>query len=1382
MLETGAKLLFQNDFATHDGLFSISRFYRSFPAGRSLAFRSTARGLASGWAFNFAYELQFNEFSGSPSNPDAQVAFVTPDGVAYDFVLAPDGSWMPWSGAGLSYEPADITVELLGGLPSDLSDLMDSPSTWQIVDEQDRTITFIAQPYPNTNDYRIARPTSIEYRGGYTWTFSYGSDHALSEIVDSFGRQAQFTWHYRHITSLSGQPGGAPHPEAIDEITFPDGSSARYIYDPTPNGVAAAAPTPLIERLIGVEWLNPSGETVDSTTLHYEDPRFGWHITGVTDHRNERVSNYTYNDHGRVATTSGAAGSELYTIEYLTTSSGVERRVVNPLGRAAVYTFDRFGNRPIDLRFTEMDGEPSANCPASASSVAYDSSGFVSSYVDEEGRATQFTRDARGLTTQLVEASGSQNARATEYSWHSSLNVPVSVETQELRREFDYDTAGRLIRTRLVDQTNHLSPYPTYGRVREWAYSYTSEGLVSTIDGPLPGLVDQVEYTYDSNGYISTYTNSLGHLTRVTSTDARGGPTTIEDPNGVETRFTYDALGRATGITVNPGPNQSDYGMTYTPAGDLFRLSLPEGAYLEHSYDADRRLTLVANDRGETVSYSYNAADAITSVVVESETSSVLFEQTYAYDELARVIALVGADAQSTGFGYDKVSNLVALDDARSQTYSFSFDALNRLISQTDPEANSFVLGYNNANQLVTHEDPRALVTTRVVDGFGFVIQENSPDRGAWSYWYDNAGRLTKLWDGANAERIFTYDAAGRRVSMSFSSAPAEDVNYTYDSTANGNYGVGRLTRVDDQTGHTEFTYDAQGRVTERVKSIGSNVYATGYQYDRNGEVTRLSLPSGRQIYYERASDGRIISVRMGDSAEATSSSLVSNVVWEPARGLAEMDIANGLSLERRYDADGWLNDNIVTGLSGAIVDVSYSRDGTGALTYQNDYSPDSPRTAGFGYTASGRLDWANGPWGELSYSYDSNGNRTETRIVSGGGVSAYEFVIVDSANNRVDEVRDTNWNLQREFFYGLNGELVREDRGQDTYAYFYNTSGRLVHVTLNGTTVGQYGYDAFGHRVWRDVDGGSTASLDYVFDGAGYLMSVNDANTGSPIREFIWLNDILIAFVDHSPGTPKLFFVHTGQVNEVLAITDATGGVVLQSYLRPYGLQEVIPGIAASIDLRLPGQWVQSETGGLFQNWHRDYDPALGRYIQPDPIGLAAGPNVYTYVDANPLNAIDPTGLQTVVPEFQVPPGTPISPYLEPYVPYNQLPLSARQVLSSRFLVRDDQTGELWLGFDIQTWNKGPTFPRRGFLARFFPNGTVYCPVGVPLPPPYSERNPSPGFRYTPHGLDPRSPFPNIKAYNDNGQAISPVTGRTISPRSPEAHYPTVYHPSVGN
>jgi len=45
-----------------------------------------------------------------------------------------------------------------------------------------------------------------------------------------------------------------------------------------------------------------------------------------------------------------------------------------------------------------------------------------------------------------------------------------------------------------------------------------------------------------------------------------------------------------------------------------------------------------------------------------------------------------------------------------------------------------------------------------------------------------------------------------------------------------------------------------------------------------------------------------------------------------------------------------------------------------------------------------------------------------------------------------------------------------------------------------------------------------------------------------------------------------------------------------------------------------------------------RYYDPTIGRFISEDPIGFDAGANFYGYVENNPINSVDPSGLRDVI------------------------------------------------------------------------------------------------------------------------------------------------------
>ena len=101
--------------------------------------------------------------------------------------------------------------------------------------------------------------------------------------------------------------------------------------------------------------------------------------------------------------------------------------------------------------------------------------------------------------------------------------------------------------------------------------------------------------------------------------------------------------------------------------------------------------------------------------------------------------------------------------------------------------------------------------------------------------------------------------------------------------------------------------------------------------------------------------------------------------------------------------------------------------------------------------------------------------------------------------------------------------------------------------------------------------------------------------------------------------------FVHADHLGTPRAMTDTAQAVVWDHVTRPFGETYALLGLAEN-NRRFPGQYFDAETD-LHYNYFRDYDPALGRYVQSDPIGLIGGLNTFAYVKNRAINFYDAQG-----------------------------------------------------------------------------------------------------------------------------------------------------------
>lgn len=751
---------------------------------------------------------------------------------------------------------------------------------------------------------------------------------------------------------------------------------------------------------------------------------------------------------------------------------------------------------------------------------------------------------------------------------------------------------------------------------RNWNYTYTAQGLIETADGPRTDVQDFTRYTYDAKGNVIKVTNALGQETLLGNYDDRGNPGTITDANGVVSTLTYSGVDPKIASITIAGSTTS---FEHDAVGQLTKITRTDGSWLQYTYDPARRLTAITNNLGERVEYDVDVAGKRTAQRLKDASGTLKQQQSWVYDELGRLLRSVGAGAQTDHYQYDLNDNPTGHTNPRQFSNSSSFDALDRLVSQTDALNGVTQLGYDAQDNLTKVQDPRGVTTRYEYDGLGNLTKLISPDSGTSTFEYDAAGNVTKQTDARGVVVTFSYDALNRLTTRHYPATPALDATYSYDATAGGNAGIGRLTAIQDGSGTLAYRYDARGNLIGQARSLSINGQTLAdtvtFQYDAADQLVGIGYPGAVQVGYPRNAGGQVTSVTLAlDGSSATN--VASGISYLPFGPLQQLTWANGIQLNRQYDQDyqltrqdvgPWRND--------------YQRDANGNIT---ELANNLWGTLTYGYDALDRLTSENATGKQGSYSYDAVGNRTQRQVTEGSttATTTYQYA---SNSNRLTAIDGQTVNAD------AAGNLT-QDRASRLLGY--DAQNRLATVTSNGQQVAEYRYNSLGQRIAKLTGQGFTT---YLYSPDGQLLAETDYNstaTQQRSQAYLWLDSMPLASVEkQGSNAPRVLYLHSDHLNTPRLATSANQQIVWQWQSDAFGngtpnQDPQASGQQTVINLRFPGQYFDGESG-LYYNYFRNYDPETGRYVESDPIGLEGGINAYGYVGANPMMGIDVLGLE---------------------------------------------------------------------------------------------------------------------------------------------------------
>ena len=1097
------------------------------------------------------------------------------------------------------------------------------------------------------------------------------TDGMVRGVIDANGRVV-YTLHYTGALiaeirdyPIAGNSGDLPARSVkyqydvnnrLTQVTDVRGNTTKYDYD------AANRIVKITDQEGRIEQLAYNGDTVAKRTapdggvtdyaFDYDDTnkQFASKITGPETEAGRRVEDLTHN---RVAkpvrrVVNGRIDEEVH----YDTGARAEIRT-NARGFSTRTTRNEFD------QVVQVDQEDGTVVKRSYSALNLQ----LTEETDEAGIKTQYQYDGKGNLTKKTEAAGTPDERVTEYEVNSlgqtiratrkGRTEANGTVTPDAAWQIEYDAQGQVRKTTDPE-----------GNARQYAYDRASN-LVSATDA----LGNTTRYDVDADGNLIKVTDALGH-TRSYVYDKVGNLVTVTDARGKKTQSAYDAMNRRT-QTVNPvggiyKMHHNGQGLPVSEADEDNRTSQAE-------FDNFLRITKEIDALGNVTVYSYAIPDGsgsgtLGTLYAPTEVNYPTFTKRNRLDERERPTSetllnpnSLGTEGLVSSTAYDKRGRVKSETDANGKTRFYSYDALGQLLETTDSLGNKTQAQYDARGNLIQLTDAKGNVNRFEYDRNNRVVKEVLPLGQTTQYGYDAAGNPANRIDPNGNKTAYAFDAANRLTeAKQYKGATQLVRTTTYSWDAAGN-----LTAWSDtdhtrpsgqQTASATISYDDANRKTGETISYptpqgGSYSLSYGYAYSPAGKKTALTWADGTSIAYGYSAHGELESVTI--PGEGTIS--VNQFKWTAP---AKVTLPGGGTQEKTYD--GLLNlEEIKVKNPGQQVllevENTYGKVQELKQSIRSDTAYGSTKSSSHAYDDETRLTQVTTDTGGLfgtdteSFTLDAVGNRIAHSRISG----AWTY----DANNRLTQ-RGTGSNATM-YQYDEAGNLTgKTEPGNKVTQYAYDTQNRLAEIKDgSGNLIAKYGYDPLDRRIWkeqyRDKDGNALAQATrtyYLYADEGLIteatqaitLNADESVTSSSAPEIVaqygvrpgtaFTTGILFVKARNSNDQDVVAYYHHDHLGTPMQATDKIGNVVWSASYNGFGRAAITTPDATgdnptiNSNLRLPGQ-IEDEETGLHYNWHRYYDPNVGRYIQSDPIGLAGGTNTYAYVYGNPLRYVDPTG-----------------------------------------------------------------------------------------------------------------------------------------------------------